>query len=454
MPPKERRTGPAIDSPTIRCTACGAESPLTEALLHSVREQLQREMSRELREKQDQMDKDAEQRTRDLDLKERALQAKESSFEERLSKEVQRREKALEDEARKKVETEHQRELGSKEGDIKQLTEKLAKSFETEEQLRREKRELEEARAAMGVEIQRAIDAEKAKMQEGQNIKDKEHELMVDGLRRRVEELQQKIEQGSQQAQGEAQELVLEEALRGEFVNDEIEPIRKGAEGADVLQVVKVGDREVGRILWESKRTKNWSDEWLNKLRKDQAEKAADVGIIVSKALPPTVLTFAVDGGLVISDVSHALPLGALLRLKIIDLARAKVANEGRFEKKEMLYDYVTGTSFRSAIQAAVEANRSALEDLDLEQDYLTAKWRKRRTQIRTNTVAILQAFGDMQGIVGGKILPEFQEIRELSEVEGQVPALPEGLSAPQAGEGDKEKELPRRNPASRRKIR
>lgn len=454
MAPKARVAASTTDAPTIRCTACGADIPLTEALLHSVREQLQREMSRELREKQEQMDKETEQRTRELDLKERALQAKETSFEDRLTKEVQRREKALEDEARKKVKDAHQRELGSKDGDIKQLTEKLAKSFEIEEQLRRDKRDLEEAKAAMGVEIQRAIDAEKAKMLEGQSIKDKEHKLLVDGLRKRVEELQQKIEQGSQQTQGEAQELVLEEALRAEFVNDEIEPIRKGAEGADVLQVVKVGDREVGRILWESKRTRNWSDEWLNKLRKDQAEKAADVGIIVSKALPPKVLTFAVDGGVVISDVGHALPLGTLLRLKVIDLARAKVANEGRFEKKEMLYDYVTGTAFRSTIQAAMEANKSALEDLDLEQDYMTSKWRKRRTQIRTNTLAILQAFGDMQGIVGGKVLPEFQEIRELSESVGHAPALPAGPSGLEPVHGGRRLDPSREASGERKRVR
>ena len=429
MPPKESSRAVGADAQTIRCTACGANIPLTDALLHSVREKLQTDMARELKERQDALDLENEKKLRELERRERDLHVREGGFEDRLKKELEARGRALEDEARKRVEAENARALESKEADITGLQDKLARAFETEEQLRREKRELEEAKAAMGVEIQRAIDVEKAKMTEAQALKDKERDLLIDGLKKRADELQQKLDQGSQQSQGEAQELVLEDALRGEFVNDEIEPIRKGAEGADILQIVKVGDREVGRILWESKRTKRWSDDWLDKLRKDQAEKAADIGIIVSRALPPKVLTFAIDGGVVISDVSHALPLGTLLRLKVIDLARAKVANEGRFEKKEMLYDYVTGTAFRSTIQAAMEANKSALEDLDLEQDYMTSKWRKRRVQIRTNTIAILQAFGDMQGIVGGKVLPEFQEIKELSEAERWPLGLPEGSS-------------------------
>lgn len=454
MPPKESSRAVSADAQTIRCTACGANIPLTDALLHSVREKLQTDMARELKERQDALDLENEKKRQELEHRERDLRVKEGGFEDRLRREVEKREKSLEEEARKRVEAENSRALKSKEADITGLQEKLAKAFETEEQLRREKRELEEAKAAMGVEIQRAIDAEKAKMTEAQALKDKERDLLIEGLKRRADDLQQKLDEGSQQTQGEAQELVLEDALRGEFANDEIEPIRKGAEGADILQVVKVGDREVGRILWESKRTKRWSDDWLDKLRKDQAEKAADIGIIVSRALPPKVLTFAVDGGIVISDVSHALPLGTLLRLKVIDLARAKVANEGRFEKKEMLYDYVTGTAFRSTIQAAMEANKSALEDLDLEQDYMTSKWRKRRVQIRTNTIAILQAFGDMQGIVGGKVLPEFQEIRELSEAEGPLPALGEGGSAGEPIDGRETQEPPRRGPPVRRRVR
>jgi hypothetical protein len=241
-------------------------------------------------------------------------------------------------------------------------------------------------------------------------------------MHRQIEALKQRAEQGSQQLQGEVLELALESAIRDRFPADIIEPVGKGESGADVVQrVTGPGGQTCGAILWESKRTKHWSDGWLPKLRADQRAMGAEIALIVSQALPKSVESFAPIDGVWVSDPQHALPLAVALRQSLIEIAKAKAAAEGQGGKMELVYGYLTGPRFRHRIEGIVEKFTDMSADLDRERRTITRAWAKREMQIQGVIEATVGMYGDLQGIAG----------HALEEIEGLTPPM---LDAPEDG--------------------
>jgi len=219
-----------------------------------------------------------------------------------------------------------------------------------------------------------------------------------------------KAEQGSQQLQGEVQELELENLLSLKFPYDTIEPVDKGEFGGDVLQrVAGSGGQPSGTILWESKRTKNWSDGWLVKLRGDQRTAKAEIAVIVSQALPKGVETFDLIDGVWVTHPRAALPVAAILRQSLMEVALARQSSEGQQTKTEMVYQYLTGSRFRQRVEAIVEAFSTMQEDLDKERRVIMRQWAKRDAQIERVMNATVGMYGDLQGIAG----------KSLQEIEG-----------------------------------
>lgn len=175
-------------------------------------------------------------------------------------------------------------------------------------------------------------------------------------MARTIEELKRKAEQGSQQSQGEVLELELEELLRGRFPTDLIEPVGKGELGADVVQQVNgsVG-QPAGIILWETKRTKAWSDGWLAKLRDDQRRCGADVALIISQALPKHIEQFDLLDGVWVAHPRCALPVAVALRQTLIEVNSSRMVQQGQQTKMEQVYHYLTGNKFRQRVEAVVE---------------------------------------------------------------------------------------------------
>jgi hypothetical protein len=223
--------------------------------------------------------------------------------------------------------------------------------------------------------------------------------------------LKRRAEQGSQQLQGEVQELQLETLLRSKFPHDTIEPVPKGEHGGDVLQrVISPLGQASGTILWESKRTKNWSDGWLAKLRDDQRTAKAEVAIIISQVLPKGIQTFDFVEGVWIAQPQAALPVAVAMRQSLMEIATARQASEGQQTKAELLYQYLTGPRFRQRVQAIVEAFSSMKEDLDKEKKAILKQWAKREEQIERVMQSTVGMYGDLQGIAGKTI----QEIKGL----------------------------------------
>jgi hypothetical protein len=237
-------------------------------------------------------------------------------------------------------------------------------------------------------------------------------------MQRQIEDLKRKAEQGSQQLQGEAQELELESLLREKFPLDVIEPVAKGEFGGDLIQrVVNHAGRVCVTILWEAKRTKNWSDGWLGKLREDTRNAKADLALIVSHALPKGLEHFDHIEGIWVTSPQCAVPVAIALRQSLIELSTVQLAGQGQQSKMDLIYQYLTGPRFRHRIEAIVERFSAMQEDLDRERKATVRLWAKREEQIRGVIDATAGMYGDLQGIAG----------RTFQEIEGlEVPLLDE----------------------------
>lgn len=198
--------------------------------------------------------------------------------------------------------------------------------------------------------------------------------------------------------------------MRIKFPFDSIEPVPKGEFGGDILQrVVGASGQSCGVILWETKRTKNWSDMWLPKLREDQRTAKAEIAVIVSQVLPKGIETFEMIEGIWVIHPRLAIPVAMVLRQSLLELTIARQASEGQQTKTEMIYQYLTGSRFRQRVEAIVEAFSTMKEDLDRERKVIMKQWAKRDEQITRVMGATVGMYGDLQGIAG----------KSLQEIEG-----------------------------------
>jgi hypothetical protein len=301
---------------------------------------------------------------------------------------------------------------------LKVRDEKLAEAQKAQAELIKKQRELDDAKRELELTVETRVQEglsevrsqAKREAEDGLRLKVMEKDQTIASMQQKIEELKQKAEQGSQQLQGEVQELELENLLRVKFPYDTIEPVAKGEFGGDALQrVVSPGGLMSGTILWESKRTRNWNNAWLVKLREDQRTAKADLSVLVSHALPEGIETFDVIDGVWITHPRSLLPVATILRHTLLQVGNARLISEGQQTKAEMVYQYLTGPRFRQRIEAIVEAFSCMQEDLDKERKAIMKQWAKRQEQIERVMGATVGMYGDLQGIAG----------KSLREIEG-----------------------------------
>ena len=307
---------------------------------------------------------------------------------------------------------------------LQKRDEKLAEAQEAQAGVLRKQRELDDARRELDLTVEKRVQASiaevrskaKKEVEDELKLKVSEKEEQIASMQRKIEDLKHKAEQGSQQLQGEVMELELETTLRSKFPFDSVEPVAKGEFGGDVIQrVVAPSGAACGSILWESKRTKNWSDAWLAKLRGDQRAANSELSVLVSRALPKGVESFGHIDTVWVTAPQYALSLVVALRQGMIEVAMSKQSQEGQQTKMELIYDYLTGPRFRHRVEAIVEKFSDMQADLDREKKAMTRLWAKRETQIQSVIESTVGMYGDLQGIAG----------RALKEIEGlEVPLL------------------------------
>lgn len=410
-----------MSDPTITCPNCRTEIKLTESLAAPLIESTRLDYEKRMAAN-----------NADIAAREASLRKREGSVDDQVAEKLgQERARIAADEAKKArlafgADLEHKtRENAELHEVIQQRDAKLAEAQQQQAEYVRKARELDDAKRELDLTVEKRIqeglpairEQIQREAEDKYSLPTREKDQTIASLQRKVEEMTRQIAQGSQQLQGEVLELELEATLRTRFPSDSIEPVPKGEHGGDVLHRVHgpLG-QSCGTILWESKRTKNWSDGWLIKLREDQRAAKAEVAIIISQALPKDVETFQLIDGVLVAHPRLTLPLAVMLRQSLIELASARQAGEGQQTKMEMVYQYLTGPRFRQRIQAIVEAFSSMQEDLNSEKKAIIRQWAKREEQIERVMQATVGMYGDLQGIAG-KTLQEIEGL-ELRVIE------------------------------------
>jgi len=379
-------------STEIKCPNCGHEFEPTD----SIREEVQRELRTKMTEwqKQQQQKFDAQL----LDEKKKTQQETEERIQKSITSDFENKLRLLE---QSNKDNEEKLKL-SREKELEFLKkEQLLLSKEQELDLRLQKMLLEERTKL--AEVIRKEEADKISLKETEyQLKNKELEEKLEAQKKLVDEMKRKSEQGSMQSQGEAQELLLEDLLRQSFPYDSIEEVGKGVKGADCILLVRNQyGQECGKIIFESKRTKDFSEQWIEKLKADMRSQAADVAVIVSQAMPKDMDRFGMKEGVWICSFAEAKALTHVLRDGIVRIAQATKGQENKGEKMQMLYDYLTGNEFGEQWKAIREGFMSMKISIQKERDAMEKLWKQREKQLEKVLLNAAHIRGSVEGIAG-----------------------------------------------------
>ena len=392
----------------------------------------------------DSQDRELASRKKERELAEReeSLRTQKEQMAEQVKHQVSAERQKLLEEGRKKAADELAAQVKERDEEVIDLKEKLRIAVEQESALRKRKREVEERAEQMQLEVDRQLEAgrqqirEAAKQQvrEELDLKIRDEQEKNEALRKQIDELKRRSEKGSQQAQGETLELVVEEMLADAFRTDGIEEVRKGVHGADVMQKVRTqAGTECGIILWETKRAKNWQAEWLRKAREDQRNAGAAVAIIVSEVMPAGVSDFALVDEVWVCRRSCAVQLATAIRSGMLELASARRAMEGQQGKMEQVYNYLASPAFRNRVNGMLEPLVRMKAELAAEKRAIQTHWSRREKQIDQAILGAGGMYGDFQGIIGGT-LPQIEGLElAITEEAPRAKALPPADAATHA---------------------
>lgn len=405
-----------MDNQTIKCPYCNKEFPLTE----TISKQLREDINKEFEEKNKKRDIDMAEREKNLSVKEEEIKKSKKSLEEEIETKV----KIATDDIKKKAKQEAAKEVSVDLEELKEQVEekdkKLEQANKAELSFRKKTRELEESKKNINLEIAREVDEEREKIEESvlksaeekHRLKVKEKDKKLDEMTEQIIELKRKAEQGSQQTQGEVLELELEDILNSNFPYDNIKPVPKGIKGADALQeVISPSGQFCGAILWESKRTKTWSDKWIEKLKDDQREAKADTAVLVSIVLPKGRKNFYSLSGIWVTCFDLVIALATVLRTSLLQLSSIKLSSVGKNEKMEFLYSYLSGPEFSQRVEGIIETFKDMKNGLDQEKRAINKIWAKRDKQIERVVNNTSGMCGDIQGIIGAASMQKIEAL-------------------------------------------
>jgi hypothetical protein len=400
----------------ITCPKCGAEIPLTEAVSHGLREELVAQFEKERNEASEALKRREER----LASETASLDKRANDVEAEVKKQVETERKKLMENAAKKAEEKLGAEMKGIQDELDEKKEKLAAATAAQLNLLKEKRELEEAKAGLELEVALKLDAERKKIAdearqqgaEAERLKVADKDNVIKGLQGKIAELQQRAEQGSMQLQGETLELELEQQLRSTFPFDEISEVSKGLRGADIVHRIRTNHGiDCGTILWEAKRAKNWGGDWPEKLKADQREAKAEIAVIVTTCPPDTARGIAQVEGVWVCEPPFAVGLAAALRQGLISTAVMRTQQAGRSDKMAALYDHLCSVEFRQHIEALVESFLGLKEQLDSEQRAYARQWKEREQQLKKAITHTAMLYGGIQGIAGREALPAIEKL-------------------------------------------
>lgn len=405
---------------TIKCPNCGTEIDINEVLYHQLENKYKNEHLAEKKKLEAEIEAKRKEYKTHLDslkVKEEEFKEQKEKFEEEIKKATQIQLKAervkLQENLRKEILDEQsesmallQKQLEEKSNQVKELNVAKAQIG----QLQREKEEMESSIMAKAeLALNEKLKLEKEKIQK---VTDEQNELKLrqkdEQLRQLQEQLQiaqRKAEQGSMQLQGEVQELAIEEWLKEKYPFDTIDEVKKGARGADCMQIVHTRESQnCGKIYYESKRTKDFQRSWIEKFKADMREKGADIGVLVTDVMPSDMQRMGLYEGIWICSFEEFKGLSAVLREQIIKIHHAMKSQENKTDKMSLLYGFLTSNEFKMQIEAIVEAFTTMQSDLDSEKRSMQRIWKQREKQIEKVLDNTINMYGSIRGIAGNAI--------------------------------------------------
>ena len=397
----------------IKCPNCGTSIDVQDILAHQLEEEIKQKYQAQIAEEKKKYEVSQEKlKEEKLEFEKKKKQENEL-FQERLDNLLKEGKKEIETKLKLKLKEEQseqfdalQKELNEKSEQIKELNRTKAEI----EKLKREKSELKEiAEAESQKKLNEILIAEKERIKKAEEDKNelrfKEMQKQLEDQKKLTEEMKRKQEQGSMQLQGEVQELAIEEWLALKFPLDTIEEIKKGARGGDCIQIVHTRtEQNCGSIYYESKRTKDFQPSWIEKFKADIRDRGANIGVLVTEVMPSDMDRMGLKDGIWICNYEEFKGLCAVLREGILQVNNAIITQENKGDKMDLLYDYLTSSTFRMQIEAIVEGFTQMKSDLDSEKRSMQRIWKQREKQIEKVVTNTIDMYGSVKGIAGNAI--------------------------------------------------
>ncbi len=403
----------SVQTTAIQCPNCGTQIDVNDILKHQLEETIRKEFQEKTAQQEKLLASRNEALTQaKLEFEEKKKQENEL-FLERLEREKKTAEKEIGEKLKLKLEEENRERIELMNKELSEKSEKLRELNKMEAEIAKLNREKIEMKEAIEAETQKKLneqlfqEKEKIKKQEEEKNELRIKELLkqLEDQKKLTEEMKRKQEQGSMQMQGEVLELAIEEYLAAQFPLDTIEEIKKGASGADCLQIVNTRDQHnCGSIYYESKRTKAFQPAWIEKFKNDIRNKKANIGVLVTEVMPADMERMGLKDGIWICTFEEFKGLCAVLRQSLIQVSQAVQSQENKGDKMEMLYDFLTSNEFRLQIEGIVEGFTQMQTDLISEKRAMQRIWSQREKQIDKVVNNTLTMYGSIKGIAGNAV--------------------------------------------------
>ena len=397
----------------INCPNCGTSIDVQDIISHQLEEEIKQKYQAQLVEEKKKYESEFEVLNKAKEDFEKRKKQENHLFQERLEKQLRADKKELEEQLSKKMKREQADQFDSMQKELNEKSEKLKELNRSKAEIEKLKRENAEVKEAVEAEAQKRLNqqlqTEKEKIKKAEEDKNelrfKELQMKLDDQKKLTEEMKRKQEQGSMQMQGEVLELAIEEYLESTFPLDSIDEIKKGARGADCVQIVNSRTRiNCGKIYYESKRTKEFQPSWIEKFKADMREKNADIGVLVTEALPKGVDRMTNKDGIWICTFDEFKGLSTVLRESVIRVSAALVTTENKGDKMSILYDFLTSNEFRLQIEGIVEGFTTMKNDLESEKRAMHRIWKTRDKQLEKVLSNTTNMYGSIKGIAGNAV--------------------------------------------------
>jgi hypothetical protein len=401
------------NSDKIKCPNCSTEIDVSEVISSQVESEMRQKYMAALNKEKAVLQAEMDKVKKAERLLEERKKREDEVLRETLDKRLKEEKGELELKLKKKLQEDQSEAMETLRKELNEKSEKVKELHKSHAEIEKLKREKEEVQAKAEAEAQKKLNAmlldEKEKIkkyeEEKQELRFKELQKQLEDQKKLTEEMKRKQEQGSMQMQGEVQELAIEEWLQQNFPLDTIDEIKKGARGGDCMQIVNTrSNQNCGTIYYESKRTKDFQPSWIEKFKNDIRDKGANIGVLVTEVMPSDMDRFGMKDGIWICTYEEFKGLCFVLRESIVQINNSIATQENKGDKMGMLYDFLTGNTFRMQVEAIVEGFTTMKADLESEKRSMQRIWKQRDKQIEKVITNTIDMYGSIKGIAGNAI--------------------------------------------------